>query len=753
MEKEFVEEVPEPSAASLLSIAVAVNGSKSSKRAARWALDKFLPEGIVHFKLLYVRPKITVVPTPMGNYLPISKVRDDVATAYKKEIEWHTTSMLLTYRQMLTDRRVEAENVTIESDDVADALAREISKLRISKLVVGASSQNVFRNFKGHKLSSKIANCCPSFCTVYVVSKGKLASIRAATSQVDDLTNDEISTKNLPCTVLHSGSTSSSSCGTFKEGRSSLFIYEDTSSSSVSLSEQQFDSRIGSSSGSSLFMDQSLVMENAASVDQIDIDSELQKLRVELKHLQNMVEVVQNESIASSEVLSAHHIKEEAILKEIEGREEVIRKLTRLEIKRREAVEREAEYIMEYVEKEVQFGRDAEESAAQASCHKERFEKAFSCETEPYKTYTWEEIESATLCFSDSLKIGMGANGTVYKGRFHHTLAAVKVLHSNEAHGNKQFKQELDILGRIRHPHMLVLLGACLDRGCLVYEFMENGSLDDRLQCRDNSPPLPWFFRFRIAWEVASALAFLHSSNPDPIIHRDLKPANILLDCNFVSKIGDVGLSTLLSTVNFPVSSIYKDTAPVGTICYIDPEYQRTGRVSPKSDVYALGIVILQLLTGKLPMGLAYIVESAVEDDSLSDILDAKAGQWPDKETQELAQLGLHCAELRHKDRPDLEDQVLPVLERLRIMADEAKILVNHPSPTPPSHFICPILQEVMEDPCVASDGYTYDRKAIDTWLEVNETSPMTNLPLPNKNLIPSHSLRSAIMEWRSIAK
>lgn len=248
-------------------------------------------------------------------------------------------------------------------------------------------------------------------------------------------------------------------------------------------------------------------------------------------------------------------------------------------------------------------------------------------------------------------------------------------------------------MSKIRHPHLLLLLGACPDHGCLVYEYMENGSLEDRLYRKNNTPPIPWFERYRIAWEVASALAFLHNSKPKPIIHRDMKPGNILLDQNLVSKIGDVGLSTMLNSDPSFVSTTYKNTGPVGTLCYIDPEYQRTGLISPKSDVYAYGMVILQLLTAKPAIAITHKVETAIDEDNLAEILDAQAGDWPIKETKELAALGLSCAELRRKDRPDLKNQVLPVLERLKEVADRARDTVPSVHPAPPNHFICPILK------------------------------------------------------------
>ncbi|KAF3568850.1 hypothetical protein DY000_02011466 [Brassica cretica] len=347
------------------------------------------------------------------------------------------------------------------------------------------------------------------------------------------------------------------------------------------------------------------------------------------------------------------------------------------------------------------------------------------------------------------------AYGTVYKCNLHHTTGAVKVLHAGETQLSKQFDQELEILSKIRHPHLVLLLGACPERGCLVYEYMDNGSLDDRLMLVNDTPPIPWFERFRIALEVASALVFLHKSKPRPIIHRDLKPGNILLNQNFVSKLGDVGLSTMVNQDDAASKiTVLKKTSPVGTLCYIDPEYQRTGLISPKSDVYSLGVVILQLITAKPAIGITHIVEEAIGDDvEFMGLLDVKAGAWPISETRELAALGLRCTEMRRRDRPDLKDEIIPALERLRKVVDKYQNSLSRTPSGPPSHFICPLLKGVMNQPCLASDGYTYDREAIEDWLREKDTSPVTNLPLPNKNLLANYSLYSAIMEWKKSNK
>lgn len=391
--------------------------------------------------------------------------------------------------------------------------------------------------------------------------------------------------------------------------------------------------------------------------------------------------------------LSKRRLEEANKFREVAVKEEEAKQLAKQEMEKYEATKREADYVKKCVEREAAQRREAEAKALQEAKEKEKLENALEGSVIQYQKFTWEEIKSATSSFAEDLRVGMGAYGTVYKCSLGHTTAAVKVLHVMDACRSKQFQQELEILSKIRHPNLLILLGACPDHGCLVYEFMENGSLEDRLLRKNNSLPIPWFKRLQIAWEVASALVFLHKSKPEPIVHRDLKPGNILLDQNFVSKIGDVGLSTVVySDLSSSSSSSYKETSPIGTFCYIDPEYQRTGIVSPKSDVYAFGIVVLQLLTAKPPIALAHLVEKAIENDSLVDLLDEYAGKWPIEETKELAVLALRCTELRGKDRPDLQHEVLPALEKFK-----QQHIGEKPStfqqPLPPNHFICPILK------------------------------------------------------------
>lgn len=219
---------------------------------------------------------------------------------------------------------------------------------------------------------------------------------------------------------------------------------------------------------------------------------------------------------------------------------------------------------------------------------------------------------------------------------------------------------------------MVILLGACPQYGCLVYEYMENGCLEDRLLCKDGTPPIPWAVRFKIAAEIVTALNFLHQMKPEPLVHRDLKPANILLDRNYISKISDVGLSRLVPASVADSVTQYRMTTAAGTFCYIDPEYQQTGMLGTKSDIYSLGILLLQLITAKPPMGLTHLVETAINTGRFAEVLDQTVEDWPVDETLSFAGLALRCCELRRRDRPDLGTEILPLMERLREIGLEA---------------------------------------------------------------------------------
>lgn len=332
-----------------------------------------------------------------------------------------------------------------------------------------------------------------------------------------------------------------------------------------------------------------------------------------------------------------------------------------------------AQTAQRIAELESEKRKSAEKKFRVEAEEKEKAIHALSHTEVQYRKYTMEEIQEATNYFAGSEKIGEGGYGPVFKASLDHTSVAIKVLRPDMSQGEKQFQREVEVLSCMRHPNMVILLGACPEYGCLVYEHMENGSLEDRLNCLNGSPPLSWRARFRIAVEIATALNFLHRTRPEPLVHRDLKPANILLDRNYVSKISDVGLSRLVPPDVADSITQCCMTAAAGTFCYIDPEYQQTGMLGTKSDVYSFGVVLLQILTAKPAMGLTHIVDTAIENGKFAEVLDQTVKDWPVEAALAMAKLALHCCELRKRDRPDLDSVILPELHRIREVDSQIK--------------------------------------------------------------------------------
>ncbi|KAJ7951146.1 putative U-box domain-containing protein kinase family protein [Quillaja saponaria] len=370
-----------------------------------------------------------------------------------------------------------------------------------------------------------------------------------------------------------------------------------------------------------------------------------------------------------------------------------------------------------------------------------------------FSDFSFSEIEEATNYFHPSLKIGEGGYGSIYRGTLRHTDVAIKILHSNSLQGPSEFQQEVEVLSKLRHPNLITLIGACPESWTLVYEYLPNGSLEDRLSCRDNASPLSWQTRIRIAAQLCSALIFLHSCRPHSIVHGDLKPSNILLDANLVSKLSDFGICRVLSCPESPRdnTTFFWKTDPKGTFAYMDPEFLASGELTPKSDIYSFGIILLRLLSGRPALGITKEVQHALDSGKLTSLLDPLAGDWPFVQAEQLARLALRCCEMSRKNRPDLISDVWRIVEPMRASCGGTSLLRlgSEEHLQPPTYFICPIFQEVMRDPHVATDGFTYEAEALRGWLDSgHDTSPMTNLKLAHTNLVPNHALRSAIQEW-----
>ncbi|GMS96150.1 hypothetical protein PENTCL1PPCAC_18325 [Pristionchus entomophagus] len=225
---------------------------------------------------------------------------------------------------------------------------------------------------------------------------------------------------------------------------------------------------------------------------------------------------------------------------------------------------------------------------------------------------TYAELMEATDDFDATHIIGKGGYGVVYRGMWKQLEVAVKRLSVNSRRSNgdaqreeaerlKQSLQELNILAMFRHDNILPVYGYSLDgpEPCLVYQFMANGSLDDRLQCRKAAPPLSWKQKARIAKGSAMGLLFLHEISRVPLIHGDVKTANILLDKHLEPKLGDFGLSREgASEADIDEKTVLIASHIKGTLAYLPPEFVQSKILTIKLDVYAFGVVLLEMASG-----------------------------------------------------------------------------------------------------------------------------------------------------------
>ncbi|KAI3670454.1 hypothetical protein L1987_87789 [Smallanthus sonchifolius] len=211
--------------------------------------------------------------------------------------------------------------------------------------------------------------------------------------------------------------------------------------------------------------------------------------------------------------------------------------------------------------------------------------------------YEW--LVSATNNFHEDNVIGHGAFGSVYKACFNdHFLAAVKRIHVSGPDAHRGFENEISCLSRIQHQNIVNLLGYCIhgETRFLVYEMMHNGSLESQLHGPSHGTNLSWQQRMKVALDIARGLEHLHERCTPPVIHRDLKSSNILLGSSFNAKLSDFGLAItggIHGKNNIKLS---------GSLGYVAPEYLLDGKLTDKSDVYAFGVVLLELLIGRKPV-------------------------------------------------------------------------------------------------------------------------------------------------------
>ncbi|XP_073118675.1 putative receptor-like protein kinase At5g39000 isoform X2 [Henckelia pumila] len=218
------------------------------------------------------------------------------------------------------------------------------------------------------------------------------------------------------------------------------------------------------------------------------------------------------------------------------------------------------------------------------------------------RRFTLSEIQLATKKFSHNLVVGKGGFGNVFKGLIDNgkEIVAVKRLKFDSRQGAHEFLAEIETLSELRHNNIVSLIGYCTEQRemILVYEYLARGTLGDHLyklvKKGISCGSLTWKQRLNICIGAGRGLDYLHTGHG--IIHRDFKVSNIMLDENFTAKVSDFGL---VKHENLRNSQSHVSTKVKGTFGYLDPNYTSTGKLTRKSDTYAFGVVLLEVLCGR----------------------------------------------------------------------------------------------------------------------------------------------------------
>ncbi|GFY94855.1 protein kinase superfamily protein [Actinidia rufa] len=292
------------------------------------------------------------------------------------------------------------------------------------------------------------------------------------------------------------------------------------------------------------------------------------------------------------------------------------------------------------------------------------------------QVFSYKELEVATEKFSEANVIANNGCGVVYRGVLSDgTEAEIKRLHREGRQGERAFRMEVDLLSHLHSPYLVQLLGYCADQNhrLLIFESMLNGTLHHHLH--HQPPSLNWGIRLRVALDCAKALEFLHEHTTPSVIHRDFKSSNVLLDQEFRAKVSDFGLAkTGSDKINGQIS-----TRVLGTTGYLAPEYASTGKLTTKSDVYSYGVVLLELLTGRVPVDtkrppgehvlVSWALPRLTNREKVVEMVDPSLqGQYSKKDLIQVVAIAAVCVQPEAEYRPlmtDVVQSLIPLVKNL----------------------------------------------------------------------------------------
>ncbi|KAL2514799.1 Protein kinase superfamily protein [Forsythia ovata] len=304
------------------------------------------------------------------------------------------------------------------------------------------------------------------------------------------------------------------------------------------------------------------------------------------------------------------------------------------------------------------------------------------------QVFTLKEMEMATDKFSEANMIGNGGYEVMYRGvLIDGTVVAIKMLRREGKQRERAFRLEVDLLSRLHCPYLVQLVGYCADQNhrLLVFEYMPNASLHKHLH--QSRKTLNWVIRLRIALDCARALEFLHEHTTPSIIHRNLKCSNILLDQNFRAKVTGFGLAKIGSDKLDGLIS----TRVLGTTGYLAPEYASTGKLTTKSDVYSYGVILLELLTGRVPIDtnrppgehvlVSWAFPSLTNRDKVVEMVDPSLkGQYSRKDLIQVAAIASMCVQTEADYRPlmtDVVQSLIPLVKNLSSLCPSKKCKID----------------------------------------------------------------------------